>query len=135
MQITQEEKSVTPLRISPLSQGERSAVTLTLGKCMHDRQPVDQERGEAAFVFSPSAYSLEVHSKGQNGRSFGCFFFMYNFLLGRCQEQSRCISEGLAIHPVIHHRLSVSQACPWVHEGESDMGLYAEFSLEGEMEL
>ena len=60
---------------------------------------------------------------------------MYNFLLGRCQEQSLSISEGLAIHSVIHPRLSGSQACPWVQKGESDMGLSAEFSLEGDMEL
>lgn len=34
----------------------------------------DEGRSEAIFVFSPSAYSLEVYSKGENKRIFVCFY-------------------------------------------------------------
>lgn len=55
------------------------------------------------FIFSSSAYSLEVYSKGENKRIFVCI--CVQFLLGRCKNKSLYTSEGLTIHLAIHHIL------------------------------
>lgn len=73
MQIIQGAKSGIPLYISC-----GSTVPLTLGEWIHSRQPVDEERGEAIFVFSPSAYSFEVYCKGENKRIFICFCVQFS---------------------------------------------------------
>lgn len=92
----------------------RCTVTLTLGEWIHDRPPVNEDQvKQYLFPHQPRISRFTARERIKE-----LLFFVYYFLLGRCQEQSFYTSEGLPIHSVIQHHVSVPQDTQrWVRHG------------------